>query len=90
MKLPRDRSPRNDGFYGGFGSRHAPQVWTPHVSSADEPRERVPKRFRRLRLRRRRSARREGVRDGIPDPVVFAMVLVIALMGLAVLAVLLS
>ena len=46
---------KNQGIYGGVGSKAAPPVWTPAVSRDVRPAEAVPRRFRGLRLRRRRS-----------------------------------
>ncbi len=54
MKIPIPRQGGNNGWYGGAGSRPAHKAWTPGGSSSPQrPPERVPKRFRRLRLRRR-------------------------------------
>lgn len=48
------------GYYGGVGSKPASPFWTPGADEdAAAPEERVPKRFRRLRLHRTRP--RESV-----------------------------
>ena len=49
-----------NGIYGGIGTRPAPEVWTPGSDETPVTEERVPSRFRRLRLRHGRARDRGG------------------------------
>jgi hypothetical protein len=69
MRFPRFGGQSNNGVYGGFGSKPADKAWTPSSQASAEPTERVPKRFRRLRLRRRRVAHMGPDPDYISIPI---------------------
>ena len=62
MRLPFTRRRQNSGIYGGFGSKASEQAWQPSAHANEPGGERVPKRYRRLRLRRLR--RPGGLSDG--------------------------
>jgi len=74
-----------NGIYGGVGSAPAHEPWTPVREGGSGPQEHVPRRFRRLRLRRTRirpSASGDG--SAWPAYLVFGIVvipLVILLLG---------
>ncbi len=55
MRIPLGGRQKNEGHYGGMGSRPGAKHWTPTVHKEDAPSEKVPRKFRGLRLRRRRS-----------------------------------
>ena len=44
-----------NGIYGGIGSKPAPETWVPGKDESEYDGDRVPRRFRRLRLKRRRT-----------------------------------
>ncbi len=81
------------GYYGGVGSKPAVPFWTPGADGDPAaPEERVPKRFRRLRLRRTRprASVSRAVDVGVPLFVFIAAVvlffvvpLVVMLLGLS-------
>ena len=56
MRIPGLRKTiHNESGYMPVGSKPSADVWTPRVHVVDGEPERVPRRFRGLRLRRRRS-----------------------------------
>ncbi len=82
MRLPFTRGRQNSGMYGGFGSKASDKAWQPSSHAADRDKDRVPRRFRRLRLVR--AARRPSLDmndTAPPAPILLALVLV----GLALL-----
>ena len=58
MKIPLPRNQGYNGGAGGVGRRPTPRVWTPGSKRRDDgPPERVPRRFRFLKLKRRTRSR---------------------------------
>lgn len=57
MRIPglRKTIQNNDGGYMAVGSKRHTKPWTPKVHTSESEPEEVPRRFRGLRLRRRRS-----------------------------------
>lgn len=77
---------RNEGYYGGVGSKPAPKVWTPPVHEVGAPPEPVPKKFRRLRLFRTRRSRMEPTPSYVLAPVLivagfFALLVIFMLLS---------
>ncbi len=71
MRLPFTRRRQNSGIYGGFGSRASEQAWQPSAHANEPAVERVPKRLRRLRLRRlQRPGGLSGESAGVPGIIV--------------------
>ena len=58
-----------NGIYGGVGSKNASRPWTPPVQRKVEDEVDVPKRFRRLRLRRTRRSKMEPTPDYVLIPI---------------------
>ena len=54
MRLPFPRRRTNQGIYGGFGSKASDKPWQPSAHNEPPEPDKVPKRFRRLRLRKPR------------------------------------
>ena len=58
MKIPLPRNQGYSGGAGGVGRRPTPRVWMPGSKRSDDgPPERVPRRFRLLKLKRRTRSR---------------------------------
>jgi hypothetical protein len=75
MKIPGQlQRIHNTAIHSPIGTKPGVDVWTPEVHKAEEKPERVPLRFQRLHLRRRRS-RME------PTPMYVLMPVVVCLLG---------
>ena len=70
---PRSEMTPN-GIYGGVGSKPAPKVWTPSTARRGRPRERVPARFRRLRIRRTKRSRMQPTPPYVLIPVLLVAI----------------
>jgi hypothetical protein len=57
VKPPKAPSDGYGGLWGGFGSKPAPEAWTPGGDAEPAPKEPVPRRWRGLRLVRARRPR---------------------------------
>ena len=72
-----------NGIYGGIGSRPADEAWTPAVTEEPERKRPVPKKWRRLKLRRtRQRPMLEDETDNWPAIYVMAMFAMPIVVGL--------
>lgn len=73
MRRPSENRQYGSGEYGGFGTKAAHKAWQPGGAADEEAApERVPRRFRRLRLRRKRLHNRDT--EPVPFVVGFVMI----------------
>ena len=84
MRIPLGGEQKNEGFYGGVGAKPAQKPWTPAVHEPERPQERIPRRFRGLKLRRRRS-RMEPTPDYVLIPVAVVGIGLVFLLALLIL-----
>jgi hypothetical protein len=84
----RYRHPKSEGgangIYGGIGSRPAPETWVPGAEDAASEDEPVPRRLRKIRLRRSRTPlTREDEMSFVPGWLLLAFFLFAMFAGLA-------
>ncbi len=84
MKLPREPGQGNSGYYGGVGSKPAPTPWTPSSAEPDAAPEKVPSRFRRLRLRRTQRSKMEPTPDYVLVPAAVVIVGLLIVLAIAI------
>ena len=85
MRIPIGGKHKNEGFYGGVGSKPAPKTWTPEVHEEEAPPQRVPAKFRGLRLRRTRRSQMEPTPDYVAIPVAVVAIGLLFLLALLIL-----